>query len=383
MTVDLRSWWNALDPYWTRVFKIMIDREHEHNRAKRDAFVPTDQDLINLTALRDVSIFNASVSNLKPLTRFTKAESMTLNLLQRLTSLEGLQQLPTLKALSLIGLPVSDFSIVAQLKQLERLTLETGIKSLEPVKSLTQLKHLSLHENVLENLAGLEQLQSLEELTIHKANFKDFTPIAALKNLKKLHISYSNITSIQAITSLPSLTELSVVHSPIDSLAGMEQLQNLERLDINSTNVADLSPLKTLKKLNVLIITKTRVSDLAPLLGLPLQSLQISDSIISGEMARSFEVAKPACNIITEKPYLPFRKYHHYRVIQEGVETRGQHPFVLGQELAFVGSDYNHYDGIEICYFKDLKTGISLRWDCYSQALDSWSDHFEKIEFKQ
>ena len=56
--------------------------------------------------------------------------------------------------------------------------------------------------------------------------------------------------------------------------------------------------------------------------------------------------------------------------------------FLEGQELSFDGSDYNHYDSVEICFFRDLKTKKRLQWDISTHEFGTWNQYFEKIEYK-
>lgn len=382
MTTDLRTWWNTLDPFWVRIFKIMIDNEFEYNRAKRDAYVPSDQDLLDLTSRPDVSLSGASVTRLKPLLAFSKLQSLTLSGLSKLTSIEELPLLPHLKSLALGGVAANDYEPISRCTGLESLNIATGLPSLELIKKLTNLKELSIQESGLQNLVGLENLTNLTELAIHQTNLNDFAPISKLTNLRKLFIVNSNMTSIDAITNLTNLTELRIDNTPISSLKGIEALTQLQVLNIPITNVSDLTPLQTIPNLKSLGMVKTRVTNLEPITKLQLEVLQLSDQIVPGEVMRKFEKANPNCTINVEKGSFPFRLYHHYRVIKLGAHSRADGSFKVGQELSYDRSDYNHYDDIEICYFKDLKTKKEFRWDCYSQMLDTWKDFFEKIEYK-
>jgi hypothetical protein len=77
----------------------------------------------------------------------------------------------------------------------------------------------------------------------------------------------------------------------------------------------------------------------------------------------------------------PFRQSQHYRVIKEWY--RNGTTFEVGQEFSYEGSTYNHYDDIEICFFKHLKEGYTLSWPCHALELHSWKEYFEKIEYQK
>jgi hypothetical protein len=367
MTTDLRSWWNALDPFWSRVFKIMLDGEMITNRTKRDAYVPTDADLLKLTASLEVNLSGISITSLKPLLTFTNLTSLSLNGLTKLNSIDELPSFSKLKSLNIGALPVPDYSDVTKCIGLESLTIATGLTSLDLIKPLKNLKSLSLSEPLLQNLNGIESLAKLEALMINQSTFHDFSPLVNLTNLKRLKLEKSNLLTLEAISKISSLEELEIFNAPLNTLSGIESLSKLSKFTISTTNVNDLSPLN---KIN----PKTEVRILNNSVPLTQQVRQLNNIYVQPTLEVSHT------NGIGEKIPFPFKQNKHYRVIKEWY--RHGTTFAVGQEFSFEYSDYNYYDDVEICYFKDLKQGYLLAWPCHSTELHTWKDYFEKIEYK-
>jgi hypothetical protein len=367
MNTDLRTWWNSLDSFWTRIFKIMLDSEMVTNRTKRDSFVPTDADLLKLISMPEVNLSGVSISSLKPILVFTNLNALSISGLTKLTSIAELPSFSKLKALNIGVLPVSSYSDVSQCTGLESLTIGIGSISLGLIKTLKNLKSLTLNEPLLQNLDGIENLAALEALTIRQSTFGDFSPLACLTHLKRLYIEKSNLLTLEAIAKITSLEELDISNAPLNSLAGIESLTKLSKLTISTTNVNDLSPLNRVNP-------KTEVRILNSSVPLTQQVRHLNNVYVQPTLEVSHT------NGIGEKIPFPFKQNKHYRVIKEWY--RNGTTFAVGQELAFDHSDYNHYDDVEICYFKDLKQGYLLGWPCHSTELSTWKDYFEKIEYK-
>ena len=60
---------------------------------------------------------------------------------------------------------------------------------------------------------------------------------------------------------------------------------------------------------------------------------------------------------------------------------RSNDEFHEGQRLTYTGSTLNHYDGIEICSFKDFDSGAKLVLHAGDMMLGNAADYFEEIPF--
>jgi hypothetical protein len=77
----------------------------------------------------------------------------------------------------------------------------------------------------------------------------------------------------------------------------------------------------------------------------------------------------------------PFRALKLYRVKQGFTSLRSNDEFREGQRLTYTGSTLNHYDGIEICAFKDFDNGAKLVLHADDMMLGRVVDYFEEIQY--
>lgn len=77
----------------------------------------------------------------------------------------------------------------------------------------------------------------------------------------------------------------------------------------------------------------------------------------------------------------PFRTLKLYRVKQGFTSLRSNDEFTEGRRLTYEGSTLNHYDGIEICTFRDFDNGAKLVLHADDMMLGRTSDYFEEIPF--
>jgi hypothetical protein len=77
----------------------------------------------------------------------------------------------------------------------------------------------------------------------------------------------------------------------------------------------------------------------------------------------------------------PFKTLTLYRVKQSFKSPRSGHAFEQGQRLVYQSSTSNHYEGIEICTFKDFVSQETLIWHADELQLTTWNSLFEVIPF--
>ncbi|MBX9853211.1 MAG: hypothetical protein K2X86_15815 [Cytophagaceae bacterium] len=74
----------------------------------------------------------------------------------------------------------------------------------------------------------------------------------------------------------------------------------------------------------------------------------------------------------------PFKSGVLYKVKKDFHFPSGD-AFIKDDLLFYVCSDYNHYDGIEIYFFRDKLSTKLLRWEIRDEELDSWKDYMEAV----
>jgi hypothetical protein len=111
---------------------------------------------------------------------------------------------------------------------IERLSCpDRGIQSLDGIEALASLRALSLWENEITDLAPLSGLRALTELQLGHNRIEDVAPLASLTSLSRLGLADNAIQDVAALADLSQLTWLALDHnrltdSDIGSLCGLD-----------------------------------------------------------------------------------------------------------------------------------------------------------------
>jgi len=230
---------------------------------------------------------------------------------------------------SVVGLPAEEQvrRVVARLQELNpgydgreqhqvegnrvvRLTLSSAaIHDLSPLRSLSQLEHLSVagtsdkatqkSRGLLTDLAPLKGLPLKELIVSINPGLRDLSPLRGMK-LERLQCMTTDVSDLRPLAGMP-LVLLYVDDTPLASLAELQGLP-LEELDVAYTKVSDLAPLRGLP-LERLNLAHTKVADLSPLRGMKLRSLDVRATLVKDlSLLPSFPLEK-----INGKPAAEFQ----------------------------------------------------------------------------
>jgi hypothetical protein len=72
----------------------------------------------------------------------------------------------------------------------------------------------------------------------------------------------------------------------------------------------------------------------------------------------------------------PFKTLTCYEVIATFKSPRSEDVFQAGKKLTYLSSSLNHYEGIEICIFRDIESGKELTWHADEAQLEKWNKFF-------
>ena len=102
--------------------------------------------------LRSVRLLGSAIKSLEGISDLQKLEHLDLHLCGKLTSIEEIKQVPSLRSLVFQNCPnVRDFGVLAGLKNLRSLDISAckGINSIKFVDELEQLEELAMRQNTL------------------------------------------------------------------------------------------------------------------------------------------------------------------------------------------------------------------------------------------
>src|SRR6266487_1313025 len=125
---------------------------------------------------------------------------------------------------------VPDLSALAQLHQLNYLTLTHGLDQID-FSRLTALRTLGASVDAPQ-FGNVRQCGSLQVLSITNCGLRDLTPLAGLAHLTELEIGEAPLKSLAGADALRGLRRLALLQLPLATLSGIESLQQLEVLYI-------------------------------------------------------------------------------------------------------------------------------------------------------
>ena len=161
---------------------------------------------------------------------------------------------------------------------------------LAPLARLKQLEELSISSGVLEFIATLR--------------LKNVAVLSTLTRLRQLSIGHSTLDSIEPLLGLTQLTELSLHASAVADISKIGRLKRLETLDLSCTRVADVAALKGLPKLRKLTLTANKVRDIRPLFALKhLESLGVSSKDVPAAQISAIKASMPSLHVYEGRRY--------------------------------------------------------------------------------
>ena len=249
-----------------------------------DSNVRTREDLL-LPGLRELSIpLPMDAENLLRFVHLQKLERLQVGV-----SLEGLDQLPALRELSLFDTGLTDLSVLAVQRQ---------------------LTHLELRDNdQLTSVASLSQASHLKSLTLSGASLADLSPLAALSGLERLCVTGTAICDAAFLTGMTGLRSLVLRENrelralklrASKKLSFLRPLRQLEELTVYSYEAAwDISELSQFQNLRRLSLSggsdfydsyTVSLEGLEGLRELPLEELDLRGKKIYGPLDPVLEI---------------------------------------------------------------------------------------------
>ena len=178
---------------------------------------------------------------LSPLSGFAYLERLIVQ--EKVTGLDTLLTLPSLRDLSFRWAGIADVTVIGQLTDLEKLTLTRNeIIDITPLENLVNLMSLYLDGNrndseTLSDISALASLENLRELHISSNAISDITPLAGLVKLRELYLYQNNISDVSALENLVELTSLSFGYNDVSDVSPLAELMKLENLWLSGNPV--------------------------------------------------------------------------------------------------------------------------------------------------
>lgn len=207
--------------------------------------------LAGLTELTKINVSSDGMTgDLKWMSGLTKLSSVTIGA-KNLTSFEGIPSLPALKSAAFYEASPADLTPL--------------------VESLPNLTSLHLNYCTLADLAPLAKLANLDFLSFYGATVADFSPLAQSPKLKRLNYYAVKSDNFASLGALKQVSELDGGLTKLADISWVAGLPNLKTFDVFAEHVTDYSPLTKTNVENFTIWNmRTPVGDLGVIGQMPM-----------------------------------------------------------------------------------------------------------------
>ncbi|MDE0398447.1 MAG: leucine-rich repeat domain-containing protein [Candidatus Poribacteria bacterium] len=205
--------------------------------------------------------------------RITREGMQTLTILHAdnrgITDLTGLETATNLRDLTLRDNLISDLTPLASRTRLQQLTLSNNvIVDLSPLASLINLRKIEIGGNFISDLSPLASLINLREIGIGGNPISDLSPLAGLIRLEEIWMSEIPLADLTPLSGLINLRAFSGWDTPIVNLEAIAELPKLYDINVCNAGISDISPLAKAKGLTGLYLAESQITDLSPIAGL-------------------------------------------------------------------------------------------------------------------
>ncbi len=156
----------------------------------------------------------------------------------------------------------------AELHALESLTLngmEVGDAGFSPLSACNSVKHVSITDTQVEDLAWMSSMQNLIDVTLENCGV---THLGGLENHSELYLVKATgnpIADISGLAGCEALSSLTLTDGSFTDISVLSDCPGLDILNLSGCAVDDLSPLSGCTGMISLNLTGNPVSDLSPL----------------------------------------------------------------------------------------------------------------------
>ncbi|MBU2893455.1 leucine-rich repeat domain-containing protein [Colwellia sp. D2M02] len=235
------------------------------------------------TKLKHLNLNHSIVTSIDALATAINLETVLMEGVYKLSSIDVLLSLPLLKEVNLNGNSVilcSDLDLLVQTFPLavisrnyncmeqpinESLIIDQGLLSCITRSSLdiADINYLRCRYDEIKSLEGIEQLTKLSELSLDNNNITDASALSSLTQLTRLSLSSNNLTDITALSTLTNLTWLNLNYNMIIDFSSLNQLTKLRSLQLSSNTITAFSNIANLSNLQELDLSNNELKDIA------------------------------------------------------------------------------------------------------------------------
>lgn len=270
-------------------------------------------------------------------------------------SLEDLSYFVGLESLTLCSACDSDFSFLANMPNLQSLSLigcTATTDLLEVIGSCSELKALNLSDCGLSTIASLSGLKKLEVLDLSENFINDLTPLNSCTDLRELNLFDNAITDTAQLAANTELVILNLSSNSLESASGLKGCTKLEELYLSNNSLESLDCIASMPKLRILEAAKNKLLRVDEIGSCPdLERVDLSENVLEAidgmENLAKLVYLNINYNDVKEIPDFPDESClqqiyaaHNFLEDLEGLQNLKQ--------LNYVDMDYNNIDSSDI-----------------------------------
>lgn len=224
-----------------------------------------------LRKVTKVAVINTNIQDIKALENKALISSIDLEGNNNLQSIDGIQNMTSLRELRLSNNGIVDIDPVYSLEKLEYLDLSNNeIIDIESISQLKNLRSLNLSNNMI-NLEGdydFSELDKLEILNLSSNNIKNIDQLFGANSLKELYISSNDLgngsMNFEPLADMSQLSILVLKNNNISSVTGLSGglISSLQYLDLSSNYIENVYPLYEYENIKSLNLENNSLNDL-------------------------------------------------------------------------------------------------------------------------
>ncbi len=221
-------------------------------------------------------------------------------------SLKPLRKLTNLESLDISNTLIDDLFPIRNLIRIELLAASgTAINDIEPLVYSTRLRNLDISNTRVGSVSAVSNMRELERLDFSNTPVDSLFPASSLSGMRDLRFENSGIDDLTALSGLSELELLNCSGTQVNSLEPVGFLVRIERLYIERTGIADLSPLENLENLRILYADGSEIKSLKGLEDLPaLRYIYCDGTDIEAAEAQRFMFANEDVLVVYESETL-------------------------------------------------------------------------------
>ena len=205
----------------------------------------------------EIAVSDEAISSLRDIVKLKNLQRLSLGY-QDINDISGLAGLEGLVALELYGCPIESIETIRSLTRLEHFVMDNcdDVTDISALDGCPKVRELVLTNCRTDDFSVLAQLGDIEYLHLQGVNPDKFLPFLQGKVVYQLKIGSATLDSVSGLAGIEGLNDLIIDYMQLYSLEGIEKLSSLKRISLIGLPIRDLTPLIAVPGLQSLTVSE-------------------------------------------------------------------------------------------------------------------------------